>query len=162
MGLGKRGEGREEEKSQGGREGQLAMEWECEEEHNLAPPLQELEERCSEGQALLASVLTSRERVIPWGLPQIEDRALETVQQDWRAYRSRLAEARTQHTGTLNRLRQMEYQFQRLEQWLTDMEAKGQPRTHRQSDQSTKEEQLQMFKVGDLGWLAAGGSEDQA
>ncbi|KPP77537.1 nesprin-1-like, partial [Scleropages formosus] len=110
--------------------------------------LQELQERCSAGEALMASVLASREQVIPWGLPQIEDRALETVQQDWQSYQARLTENLTRFTSTLDRLRQMEQQFRHLDCWLTDMEAKSQMRSHRRSDRTTKEHLLQQHK----GW----------
>ncbi|KAJ8270593.1 hypothetical protein GJAV_G00116870 [Gymnothorax javanicus] len=108
--------------------------------------LQELQIRCSEGQALLAAVLASREKVIPWGVPQIEDRALETVQQEWRGYQARLAEGRARLNSVIAKLRQMEHKFQHLDEWLKAMEVKGQLRSHRRSDRATKEAQLELVQ----------------
>ncbi|KAJ8275253.1 hypothetical protein COCON_G00098780 [Conger conger] len=108
--------------------------------------LQELQVRCSEGQALVGSVLGSREKVIPWGVPQIEDRALETVQQEWRGYQARLGEGRARLNSVITKLRQMEHKFQHLDEWLRTMEVKGQLRAHRRSDRATKEAQLQLLQ----------------
>ncbi|RXM34940.1 Nesprin-1 [Acipenser ruthenus] len=113
---------------------------------NTLQELQNLQVRCTEGQALLNTVLGSREQVIPWGVPQIENRALETVQQDWQVYQARLAESRAQLNGILTKLRQMEQKFQHLDAWLRNMESKGNIRTDRRSDRATKEAQLQMLK----------------
>lgn len=109
--------------------------------------LQELQLHCTEGQALLNTLLVSRELVIPWGLPQIEDRALETLQQEWRLYQARLADTRAQLNSALAKLRQMEQKFQRLDSWLKGMETKAQLRSHRRSDRTTKDAQLQLIKV---------------
>lgn len=87
--------------------------------------------------------------MIPLGLPQIEDRALETLQQEWRLYQARLADTRAQLNSALAKLRQMEQKFQRLDSWLKGMETKAQLRNHRRSDRATKEAQLQLIKV----WL---------
>lgn len=109
--------------------------------------LQELQLHCTEGQALLNTLLVSRELVIPWGLPQIEDRALETMQQEWRLYQARLADTRAQLNSALAKLRQMEQKFQRLDSWLKGMETKAQLRSNRRSDRATKDAQLQLIKV---------------
>lgn len=109
--------------------------------------LQELQLHCTEGQALLNTLLVSRELVIPWGPPQIEDRALETLQQEWRLYQARLADTRAQLNSALAKLRQMEQKFQRLDSWLKGMETKAQLRSHRRSDRTTKDAQLQLIKV---------------
>lgn len=97
---------------------------------------------------MLNTLLVSRELAIPWGLPQIEDRALETVQQEWRLYQARLADTRAQLNSALAKLRQMEQKFQRLDSWLKSMETKAQLRNHRRSDRATKDAQLQLVKVG--------------
>lgn len=96
---------------------------------------------------MLNILLVSRELVIPWGLPQIEDRALETLQQEWRLYQARLADTRAQLNSALAKLRQMEQKFQRLDSWLRGMEAKAQLRRNRRSDRTTKDAQLQLIKV---------------
>lgn len=96
---------------------------------------------------MLNTLLVSRELVIPWGLPQIEDRALETLQQEWRLYQARLADTRSQLNSALAKLRQMEQKFQRLDSWLRGMEAKAQLRRNRRSDRTTKDAQLQLIKV---------------
>ncbi|MEQ2206155.1 hypothetical protein XENOCAPTIV_024372, partial [Xenoophorus captivus] len=87
--------------------------------------------------------------VVPWGLPQIEDRALETLQQEWRLYQAQLADTRAQLNSALAKLRQMEQKFQRLDSWLKGMETKAQLRSNRRSDRATKSAQLQMVK-GDM------------
>lgn len=97
---------------------------------------------------MLNTLLVSRELVVPWGLPQIEDRALETLQQEWRLYQGRLADTRAQLNSALAKLRQMEQKFQRLDSWLKGMETKAQLRSHRRSDRATKDAQLQLIKVG--------------
>ncbi|RXM34120.1 Nesprin-1 [Acipenser ruthenus] len=122
------------------------MEGDVETLENTLLELQDLQVRCTEGQALLDTVLSSREQVIPWGAPQIEDRALETVEQDWQVYQARLAESRAQLNTTLTKLRQMEQKFQHLDAWLRNMESKGNIRSDRRSDRDTKEAQLQMMK----------------
>lgn len=108
---------------------------------------QELQLHCTEGQALLNTVQLSREVVLPLGVPQIEDRALENLQQEWRLYQARLADTRSQLNSALAKLRQMEQKFQRLDSWLKGMETKAQLRSHRRSDRTTKDAQLQLIKV---------------
>ncbi|XP_009867463.1 PREDICTED: nesprin-1, partial [Apaloderma vittatum] len=108
--------------------------------------LQELQVHCAEGQALLNAAVHAREEVIPWGIPQIEDRALESLRQDWQVYQHRLSEARSQLNTTVSRLRLMEKKFQKVNDWLTDLEEKVAIRTQRQSDRATKEMQLQQMK----------------
>ncbi|XP_073726049.1 nesprin-1 isoform X5 [Misgurnus anguillicaudatus] len=110
--------------------------------------LQELQVHCTEGQALVNALLVTREQVIPWGIPQQEDRCLETVQQEWGSYQARLGETRSQLNSALAKLRQIEQKFQRLDNWLKVMEGKGQLRSGRRSDRATKEAQLQLLK----GW----------
>ncbi|XP_061559702.1 nesprin-1 isoform X16 [Phycodurus eques] len=109
--------------------------------------LQILQERCADGQSLLSSVLTSRERVILWGVPQIEDRALDTAQREWGAYQGHLKETQTQLISTLTRLREMSQKFLTLAHWLEEMEKEADLRTHRRSDRSTKETQLKRLKL---------------
>lgn len=92
-------------------------------------------------------MLTSRERVIPWGVPQIEDRALDTAQREWGAYQGRLDATRAQLGSMLARLRQMGQRFQSLAQWLEEMERKANIRGHRRSDRATKEAQLKQLQV---------------
>lgn len=108
--------------------------------------LQSLQEQCSKGQSLLSSVLTSRERVIPWGVPQIEDRALDTAQREWGFYQGRLEETQTQLSATLSRVRQMGQKFISLAQWLEEMEKMSNIRSHRKSDRATKEGQLKKLQ----------------
>ncbi|XP_039981880.1 nesprin-1-like isoform X3 [Xiphias gladius] len=108
--------------------------------------LQLLQDRCSNGQSLLSSVLTSRERVIPWGTPQIEDRALDTAQREWGAYQGRLEETQAQLSSTLTRLRQMGQRFLSLAQWLEEMEKVANIRRHRRSDRANKETQLKKLQ----------------
>ncbi|XP_019750512.1 nesprin-1 isoform X11 [Hippocampus comes] len=110
--------------------------------------LQILQQRCSDGQSLLSSVLSSRERVIPWGVPQIEDRALDTAQQEWGGYRAQLAETQAQLNSTLTRVREMGRTFLSLARWLEDMEKEAGLRPHRKSDRTTKEAQLKKLKLG--------------
>lgn len=97
---------------------------------------------------MLNTLLVSRELVIPWGLPQIEDRVLETLQQEWRLYQARLVDTRAQLNSALAKLRQMEQKFQCLDSWLKGMETKAQLRSDRRSDRTTKDAQLQLIKVG--------------
>ncbi|KAG7239212.1 hypothetical protein INR49_029965 [Caranx melampygus] len=108
--------------------------------------LQLLQDRCSNGQSLLSSVLTSRERVIPWGIPQIEDRALDTAQREWGAYQGRLEETQTHLNSTLTRLRQMGQRFLSLAQWLEEMEKVANIRRHRRSDRANKGTQLKKLQ----------------
>ncbi|CAL9692474.1 unnamed protein product [Knipowitschia caucasica] len=108
--------------------------------------LQTLQEHCSKGQALLSSVLTCRERVIPWGIPQIEDRALDTAQREWGVYQGRLEETQAQLRATLGRVRQMGQKFLSLANWLEEMEKMANIRRHRRSDRETKEDQLKNLK----------------
>ncbi|NXT73431.1 SYNE1 protein, partial [Zapornia atra] len=108
--------------------------------------LQELQVRCAEGQALLNAAVHAREEVIPWGIPQIEDRALESLRQDWQVYQHRLSEARSQLNATVSRLRLMEKKIQKINNWITDLEKKVAIRTGRQSGRPTKEMQLQQMK----------------
>ncbi|XP_027896443.1 nesprin-1 isoform X8 [Xiphophorus couchianus] len=108
--------------------------------------LQSLQESCSKGQSLLASVLTSRERVIPWGVPQIEDRALDTAKREWASYQSRLEETRAQLHSALTRLRQMGHRFLNLAQWLEDTEKLASIRNNRRSDRNTKQSQLKKLQ----------------
>lgn len=92
-------------------------------------------------------MLTSRERVIPWGIPQIEDRALDTAQREWGAYQGRLEETQTHLNSTLTRLRQMGQRFLSLAQWLEEMEKVANIRRHRRSDRANKETQLKKLQV---------------
>ncbi|KAJ7400746.1 hypothetical protein BTVI_102513 [Pitangus sulphuratus] len=108
--------------------------------------LQDLQVHCAEGQALLNAAVHAREEVIPWGIPQIEDRVLESLRQDWQVYQHRLSEARSQLNATVSRLRLMEKKFQKVNDWLTKLEEKVAIRTGRQSDRATKEMQLQQMK----------------
>lgn len=117
--------------------------------HPYLFPLQLLQDRCSNGQSLLSSVLTSREKVIPWGIPQIEDRALDTAQREWGAYQGRLEETQTQLCSTLTRLRQVGQKFLSLAQWLEEMEKVANIRCHRRSDKAIKETQLRKLQVRD-------------
>uniref|UniRef100_A0A8C7M5B3 Spectrin repeat containing nuclear envelope protein 1 n=1 Tax=Oncorhynchus kisutch TaxID=8019 RepID=A0A8C7M5B3_ONCKI len=109
---------------------------------NTLQQIQLLQERCSQGQSLLSSLLSSRDGVIPWGAPQIEDRALDTAQREWGAYQARLGETRATLGSTLGRLRQMGQRFQSLVLWLEDMEGKANIRGHRRSDSASKDAQL--------------------
>lgn len=113
-------------------------------------PLQELQVHCTEGQALLNAAVHAREEVIPWGIPQIEDRALESLRQDWQVYQHRLSEARSRLNATVSRLKLMEKKFQKVNDWLTDLEEKVAIRTGRQSGRATKEMQLQQMKVKNI------------
>lgn len=110
-------------------------------------PLQELQVRCAEGQALLNSVLHAREEVIPSGIPQTEDRALESLRQDWQAYQQRLSETRTQFNNVVNKLRLMEQKYQQVDEWLKTLESKVSVRTGRQASRAAKEMQLHQMKV---------------
>ncbi|KAM9666884.1 nesprin-1 isoform 11-T14 [Trichechus inunguis] len=110
--------------------------------HNL----QELQVHCAEGQALLNAVLHTREEVIPSGIPQTEDRALESLRQDWQAYQQRLSDTRTQFNNVVNKLRLMEQKFQQVNEWLKAMEEKVSLRTGCQSSRATKEMQLHQMK----------------
>lgn len=102
---------------------------------------------CAEGQALLNSALHTREEVIPSGIPQAEDRVLESLRQDWQVYQHRLAETRMQFNSAVNKLRLMEQKFQQVDEWLKRMEEKICVRSERQSSRSTKESQLLQMKV---------------
>ncbi|XP_047184446.1 nesprin-1 isoform X2 [Scophthalmus maximus] len=113
---------------------------------NTLQQLQLLQDRCSNGQSLLSSVLTSRERVIPWGIPQIEDRALDTAQREWGAYQGRLEETQAQLSYTLSRLRHMGQRFLSLAHWLEELEKVANIRRHRRSDRATKETQLRKLQ----------------
>uniref|UniRef100_A0AAR2ILP8 Spectrin repeat containing, nuclear envelope 1b n=1 Tax=Pygocentrus nattereri TaxID=42514 RepID=A0AAR2ILP8_PYGNA len=109
--------------------------------------LQMLQSRFSEGHTLLRSALTSREQVIPWGIPQIEERALETAQREWQGYQDRMGDTKAQVEQTLVRLQKLEDCFQNLDQWLVDIELKVRLRSHRRSDSTTKDIQLQQLLV---------------
>lgn len=115
--------------------------------HVNASPLQELQVHCAEGQALLNSVLHTREEVIPSGLPQTEDRALESLRQEWQAHQQRLSETRTQFNNVVNKLRLMEQKFQQVDGWLRALEEKVSLRAGRQSNRAAKEAQLHQMKV---------------
>ncbi|TWW68818.1 Nesprin-1 Enaptin KASH domain-containing protein 1 [Takifugu flavidus] len=108
--------------------------------------LQLLQDRCSNGQSLLSSVLTSREKVIPWGVPQIEDRALDTAQREWGAYQGHLEETHSHLSSTLGRLKQMGQRFLILAQWLEEMEKAANVRQNRRSDKLTKDTQLKKLQ----------------
>ncbi|XP_009945808.1 PREDICTED: nesprin-1-like, partial [Leptosomus discolor] len=108
--------------------------------------LQELQVHCAEGQALLNAAVHAREEVIPWGIPQIEDRTLESLRQDWQVYQHKLSESRSKLNATVSKLRLMEKKFQKVNDWLTDLEKKVAIRTGRQSGRATKEMQLQQMK----------------
>lgn len=103
-----------------------------------------------EGQALLNTAVHAREEVIPWGVPQIEERALESLRQDWQVYQHRLSEARSRLNATVSRLRLMEKKFQKVNDWLTGLEDKVAIRSGRQSGRATKEIQLQQMKVKNI------------
>lgn len=92
-------------------------------------------------------MLTSRDRVILWGVPQIEDRALDTAQREWAAHQSRLEDTKAQLRSTLTRLRQMGHKFLSLAQWLEDKEKAVNIRSNRQSDPITKQTQLKKLQV---------------
>lgn len=121
----------------------------CDRQVNIVSPFASklLQQHCSNGQSLLSSVLTSREKVIPWGIPQIEDRALDTAQHEWGAYQGRLEETQTQLNTTLSRLKQVGQRFLSLAQWLEEMEKLAHVRRHRRSDKATKETQLKKLQV---------------
>lgn len=87
--------------------------------------------------------------MIPWGIPQIEDRALDTAQHEWGAYQGRLEETQTQLNTTLSRLKQVGQRFLSLAQWLEEMEKLAHVRRHRRSDKATKETQLKKLQVRD-------------
>ncbi|KAM9000867.1 nesprin-1 isoform 8-T9 [Sarcophilus harrisii] len=108
--------------------------------------LQELQIHCAEGQALLNAVLHTREEVIPWGIPQVEDRVLESSRQDWQTYQQKLSETRTQINSIVNKLRLMEQKFQQVDDWLKTLEDKVNVRTGRQSNRAVKEMQLHQMK----------------
>ncbi|XP_063773938.1 nesprin-1 isoform X14 [Pseudophryne corroboree] len=108
--------------------------------------LQELQVHCAEGQALLNTLLLTREDVIPMGIPHTEDRELESLRQDWQIYQQRLAETRSQINAAFSKLKLMETKFQQTDQWLMSVEGKVNIRTGRQSDRATKEIQLQQMK----------------
>uniref|UniRef100_A0A8B9L4Z7 Spectrin repeat containing, nuclear envelope 1a n=1 Tax=Astyanax mexicanus TaxID=7994 RepID=A0A8B9L4Z7_ASTMX len=86
--------------------------------------LETLQSSCSQGLTLLKSALASREQVVPWGVPQIEERALETAQREWQEYQERMRDTKTQVVQTLSRLQQLESCFQSLDQWVEDIERK--------------------------------------
>ncbi|XP_052391485.1 nesprin-1 isoform X1 [Carassius gibelio] len=113
---------------------------------NTLKELQMLQSHCPKGRNLLRSVLASQERVIPWGSPQIEDRALETAQTEWQGYQDQLGETKVQVEQVLERVQELEGLFQSLDQWLVDMELKVKVRSHRCSDVTAKEAQLQHLK----------------
>uniref|UniRef100_A0AAR2JHF7 Spectrin repeat containing, nuclear envelope 1b n=1 Tax=Pygocentrus nattereri TaxID=42514 RepID=A0AAR2JHF7_PYGNA len=117
--------------------------------------LQMLQSRFSEGHTLLRSALTSREQVIPWGIPQIEERALETAQREWQGYQDRMGDTKAQVEQTLVRLQKLEDCFQNLDQWLVDIELKVRLRSHRRSDSTTKDIQLQQL----LRWQTEAGQK---
>lgn len=102
---------------------------------------------CVEGQTLLNTILHVREEVIPWGVPQMQDRILESVRQDWAVYQHKLSEVRSLLNTTLSRLRLMENKFLKVDEWLKTMEERVNFRTGRQSDRATKEMQVQQMKV---------------
>ncbi|XP_045150652.1 nesprin-1 [Echinops telfairi] len=108
--------------------------------------LQELQVRCAEGQALLNAGLHTREEVIPFGIPQTEDRALESLRQDWQAYQQRLSETRTHFNNAVNKLRLMEQKLQQVDDWLKATEKEVSVRPRGQSSRATKELQLHQMK----------------
>ncbi|XP_022518839.2 nesprin-1 isoform X7 [Astyanax mexicanus] len=107
--------------------------------------LETLQSSCSQGLTLLKSALASREQVVPWGVPQIEERALETAQREWQEYQERMRDTKTQVEQTLSRLQQLESCYQSLDQWVEDIERKVRLRSHRRSDSTTKDTQLQQL-----------------
>lgn len=108
---------------------------------------QELQVCCAEGHALLNTALRVREELLPCGVPQLEDRLLEFVRQDWTIYQQKLSEVRTQLNTTLSKLRLMEDKFLKVDNWLKTLEDKVNFRTGRQSDRATKDLQMQQMKV---------------
>ncbi|XP_053736179.1 nesprin-1 isoform X10 [Synchiropus splendidus] len=121
-------------------------EWNADNLEETLIQLQNLRDSCSNGQSLLSSVLTSRERVIPWGVPQIEDRALDTAQREWGTYQSHLEETQATLSSTLTRLKEMSQRFISLTKWLEEMEKVADLRPHRRSDRTTKETQMKKLK----------------
>lgn len=89
----------------------------------------------------------SREKVIPWGVPQIEDRALDTTQQEWGAYQNHLEETQSQLKSTLGRLKQVDQKFLSLSHWLEEMEKVVNIRQNPRSDKAMKEIQLKKLQV---------------
>lgn len=85
--------------------------------------------------------------MIPWGAPQIEDRALDTAQREWTAYQGRLEDTQAHLSSTLAKLKQMGQRFLTMSQWLEDMEKMATIRCHRRSDKGTKEAQMKKLKV---------------
>lgn len=96
---------------------------------------------------MLNSALASREQVIPWGVPQIEERALETAQREWQSFQDKILDTKVQVEKALVRLQELEGCFQSLDQWLVDIELKVRLRSHRRSDSMTKDVQLQQLLV---------------
>uniref|UniRef100_A0A8C1T562 Spectrin repeat containing, nuclear envelope 1a n=1 Tax=Cyprinus carpio TaxID=7962 RepID=A0A8C1T562_CYPCA len=117
---------------------------------NTLKELQMLQSHCPKGHNLLSSVLASRERVIPWGAPQIEDRALETAQTEWQGYQDRLGETKVQVEQALARVQQLEGVFQSLDQWLVDIELKVKVRSHRRSDVTAAQRQTEVEGLSTL------------
>lgn len=99
---------------------------------------------------MLNATLHAREEVIPWGTPQLEERVLESLRQDWMVYQHKLSDVRIQLNTTLSRLKLMENKFLKMDQWLKTLEDKVNIRTSRQSDRATKEIQFQQLKVRTL------------
>lgn len=89
----------------------------------------------------------SREKVIPWGVPQIEDRALDATQQEWGAYQNHLEETQSQLKSTLGRLKQVDQRFLSLSHWLEEMEKVANIRQNPRSDKAMKEIQLKKLQV---------------
>ncbi|KAG5277590.1 hypothetical protein AALO_G00119370 [Alosa alosa] len=113
---------------------------------NTLKELQELRCVCSEGPVLLSAVLSCRERVVPWGIPQIESRALEAACVEWEGYQARLGQARVTLDGTVGRVRQLDLRFRSLDEWLDEMDVTATVRNHRRSDRHTKERHLQQLQ----------------
>ncbi|XP_076155328.1 nesprin-1 isoform X4 [Alosa pseudoharengus] len=114
---------------------------------NTLQKLQEQQRGCTEGHTLLNALQRSREALLAWGAPSLEERQLEALQADWSSHQARLGETRAQLNSTLAKLRQIEQKFHRLDTWLKGMESKGQLRSSRRSDRATKEAQLQMLEA---------------
>ncbi|XP_076129249.1 nesprin-1 [Alosa pseudoharengus] len=113
---------------------------------NTLKELQELRCVSSEGPVLLSAVLSCRERVVPWGVPQIESRALEAACVEWEGYQARLGQARVTLDGAVGRVRQLDLRFRSLDEWLDEMDITATVRNHRRSDRHTKERHLQQLQ----------------
>uniref|UniRef100_A0A4W3HCF8 Nesprin-1 n=1 Tax=Callorhinchus milii TaxID=7868 RepID=A0A4W3HCF8_CALMI len=122
---------------------------------NTLRDLEDLEVHCTEGQSLVDAMFRAQEKVALTGTSYLEDRILESVQQDWHTYLHNLTESKKQLNTTLGMLRRLEQLFQQADTWLSNMERNVSVQTGRKSDRLTKEAQLQQLQVMDeVGLLA--------